>query len=72
VAWVRRLLRTWVEEGRSVVVSSHLLAELAQVVDRVVIVDAGRRVAETEVGSLAPGDSLEAMFFAATGGDGDA
>jgi ABC-2 type transport system ATP-binding protein len=53
VAWVRQLLRTWADEGRTVVVSSHLLAELAQVVDRVVVIDAGRRVAETDVGSLA-------------------
>jgi ABC-2 type transport system ATP-binding protein len=53
VAWVRQLLRTWADEGRTVVVSSHLLAELAQVVDRVVVLDAGRRVAETDVASLA-------------------
>ena len=35
VAWVRRLLRAWADEGRTVLVSSHLLAELAQVADRV-------------------------------------
>jgi ABC-2 type transport system ATP-binding protein len=53
VAWVRRLLRAWADEGRTVVVSSHLLAELAQVVDRVVMIRAGRLVAETDVSSLA-------------------
>lgn len=31
VSWVRRLLRLWANEGRTVVVSSHLLAEVAQV-----------------------------------------
>jgi ABC-2 type transport system ATP-binding protein len=53
VAWVRRLLRTWADDGRTVLVSSHLLAEVAQVVDRVVIVAAGRLITETEVAALA-------------------
>jgi ABC-2 type transport system ATP-binding protein len=53
VAWVRQLLRAWADEGRTVLVSSHLLAELAQVVDRVVIIRDGRLVAETEVAALA-------------------
>ncbi len=52
VAWVSRLLRTWADQGRTVLVSSHLLAEVAQVVDRVVIVAGGRLVTETEVATL--------------------
>ncbi|MBI2711118.1 MAG: ABC transporter ATP-binding protein [Actinobacteria bacterium] len=52
VVWMRRLLRTWAGQGRTVVVSSHLLAELAQVVDRVVVIRGGRLVAETDIGSL--------------------
>lgn len=52
VAWVRRLLRTWADQGRTVLVSSHLLAEVAQVVDRVVIVAGGRLVTETAVATL--------------------
>jgi ABC-2 type transport system ATP-binding protein len=52
VTWVRRLLRTWADEGRTVLVSSHVLAEVAQVVDRVVIIQAGALVAETDVTAL--------------------
>jgi ABC-2 type transport system ATP-binding protein len=52
VAWVRHLLRAWADEGRTVVVSSHLLTELAQVADRVVVIRDGRLVAETDVASL--------------------
>jgi ABC-2 type transport system ATP-binding protein len=55
VSWVRRLLRIWADEGRTVVVSSHLLAEVAQVVDRVVIVRDGVLVAETETTDIADG-----------------
>ncbi|MBA2386154.1 MAG: ABC transporter ATP-binding protein [Acidimicrobiia bacterium] len=52
VSWIRRLLRTWADEGRTVVVSSHLLAELAQVVDRVVIIRDGTLVTETDIADL--------------------
>jgi ABC-2 type transport system ATP-binding protein len=52
VAWVRQLLRVWADDGRTVVVSSHLLAELAQVVDRVAIIREGTLVAETDVADL--------------------
>ena len=52
VRWVRRLLRIWADEGRTVVVSSHQLAEVAQVVDRVVIIRDGTLVNESDVADL--------------------
>jgi ABC-2 type transport system ATP-binding protein len=72
VVWIRRLLRAWADEGRAVLVSSHLLAEVAQVVDRVVVIHEGKLVADQELaqGAIAP-ESLEAMYLAVTGGDGD-
>ena len=42
IAWLRNLLRGLAAEGRSVLISSHLLSEVAQTVDRVVIVDHGK------------------------------
>lgn len=53
VTWVRHLMGSWADEGRTVLVSSHVLAEVAQVVDRVVIVRDGMLVAETDVADLA-------------------
>ena len=53
VRWVRQLLRTWADEGRTVLVSSHQLAEIAQVVDRVVIVRDGTAVVDEDVAALA-------------------
>jgi ABC-2 type transport system ATP-binding protein len=41
VAWLRGLLRARAAEGRTVLVSSHVLAEVAQTVDQVVIVSGG-------------------------------
>lgn len=52
VAWLRGLLRTWAREGRCVLVSSHLLTEVEQVVDRVVIIKDGRLVLQGSVGEL--------------------
>jgi ABC-2 type transport system ATP-binding protein len=52
VTWVRRILRVWADEGRTMLVASHVLAEVGQVVDRVVIIRAGRLVAETDIAEL--------------------
>lgn len=52
VSWVRQLLRIWADDGRTVLVSSHLLAELAQVVDRVVIIRGGALVKEADLADL--------------------
>ena len=44
VAWLRRLLTDWAAQGRTVLFSSHLLAEVESVADRIVIIDHGRVV----------------------------
>ena len=54
VNWVRQLMRIWADEGRTVVVSSHLLAEVAQVVDRVVIIRDGTLITETDIADMTP------------------
>ena len=52
IAWLRGLLRGLAGEGRTVLVASHVLGEVAQTADHVVIVNAGqaplRRAAATE------------------------
>src|SRR5215216_2830890 len=42
VRWLRRFLRGFAEQGRTVLVSSHILAEVAQTVDQIVIINRGR------------------------------
>jgi ABC-2 type transport system ATP-binding protein len=42
IAWLREFLRYLAGQGRTVLVSSHLLAEMAQTVDDVVIISGGR------------------------------
>ena len=55
VRWLRGLVRGLAGEGRTVLVSSHLLAEVAQTVDRVVIIDRGRLVAQSTPAALTAG-----------------
>ena len=52
VHWLRRLLRGLAAEGRTVLVSSHILSEVAQTVDSVVIVNHGRLVAHSSLAEL--------------------
>lgn len=44
IAWLRGFLKALAAEGRTMLVSSHALSEVQQIVDRVVIVDHGRLV----------------------------
>lgn len=55
VHWLRQLLRRLAGEGRTVLVSSHILAEVAQTVDSVVILDRGRLVTQSTLGELTAG-----------------
>ncbi|BCL15406.1 ABC transporter ATP-binding protein [Micromonospora sagamiensis] len=52
IAWLRGLLRDHARSGGTVLISSHLLAELAQLVDDVVIIARGRLVRATSLAEL--------------------
>jgi len=74
IRWMREFLRDRAAAGRTVLLSSHLMGELAETVDDVVVIDRGRIVSR---GTLAEviGDhrTLEDAFFALTSaGSGDA
>lgn len=49
VRWLRSLLRGWADEGRTVLISSHLMTEMQTVADRVVVIGRGRLVADLTV-----------------------
>jgi ABC-2 type transport system ATP-binding protein len=52
VLWVRKLLTGLAAEGRTVLLSSHLMSETALIADHLVIVGRGRLLADTSVGEL--------------------
>jgi ABC-2 type transport system ATP-binding protein len=49
IRWVRRFLRELARQGRTVLVSSHLISEMALTADRLVVIGRGRLIAETSV-----------------------
>jgi ABC-2 type transport system ATP-binding protein len=53
IAWLRGLLREYARSGRTVLFSSHALAEVEQLADQVVIVSAGRLAAQGTLAELA-------------------
>ena len=53
--WLRGFLREQAARGRTVLVSSHVLAEMAQTIDHVVVVNRGRLVTQGPVGDLTGG-----------------
>jgi ABC-2 type transport system ATP-binding protein len=69
VHWLRVLLRGFAQRGGTVLVSSHLLAEISQTVDQILIIDRGRLVASTRLDELAGrGQTLEDTYLELTAG----
>ena len=63
---IRSLIRT-LGGKRTVVLSTHILPEVSQVCDKVVIINDGRIVVEDQLANLTRGRSLEEVFIAAIG-----
>lgn len=73
IRWIRLFLRDQATQGRTVLLSSHLMGELAETVDDVVIIRKGRIVADGTLEQITgEHPNLEAAFFALTdeGGQG--
>jgi ABC-2 type transport system ATP-binding protein len=67
IHWLRIFIRRFADKGGTVLISSHVLAEVAQTVDRVVIIDRGRLVATVGLDDLARrGETLEDTYLALT------
>jgi ABC-2 type transport system ATP-binding protein len=55
VRWIRGLLRRLADEGRTVLVSSHLMSEMEQTADRLVVIGRGRLIADATTGEILRG-----------------
>jgi ABC-2 type transport system ATP-binding protein len=64
IRWIRNLLRHLAAQGRTVLISSHLISEIAHTADDLIVIGRGRLLAQTTVAGLsARGTSLEDAFF---------
>jgi ABC-2 type transport system ATP-binding protein len=72
VRWIRDLMKSLAAEGRTVLLSSHLISEMALTADHLVVIGQGRLLADSTVTELtAGGRSLEEAFFALTSGSAE-
>jgi ABC-2 type transport system ATP-binding protein len=67
IRWLRDVLRLLADHGRTVLVSSHLMGEVAALADDVVVIDEGRVVFAGELGAFVAAGSLEDRYLAAVG-----
>ncbi len=70
IRWIRSLLRGHADAGGTVLLSSHLMAEVAEIADDLVVIAAGHVVAAGTIPQVTGGySSLEDAFFGLTGGE---
>ena len=61
--WLRDLVRAFADDGGTVLLASHVLSEVRQVADDLVVVGQGRVVAEGPLDELLHGESLEDFYL---------
>ncbi|HEY9473145.1 MAG TPA: ABC transporter ATP-binding protein, partial [Mycobacteriales bacterium] len=61
VLWVRQLIRSLAAEGRTVLVSSHLMSEMQHTADHLVVIGRGRLIADAPINEVIAGSSLNAV-----------
>ena len=72
IRWIRVLLKNLASHGRTVLISSHLISEVAQTADQLIVIGQGRLLAQTTVAELsARSTSLEEAFFQLTDGSAE-
>lgn len=64
VLWIRRLMRSLAAEGRTVLVSSHLMSEMQETADQLVIIGKGRLVADAPIADVIEASSQNAVKVA--------
>lgn len=52
IAWLREFLKNYADAGNGVFVSSHLLSEMAQMADNIVVIGKGKLIADTSMSEL--------------------
>jgi ABC-2 type transport system ATP-binding protein len=55
IAWLRQFIRDYAKDSRGVLVSSHLLSEMSQMADNVVVIGKGKLIADTSIDELVSG-----------------
>jgi ABC-2 type transport system ATP-binding protein len=62
IAWLRDFLKAYADKGNAVFVSSHLLSEMSQMADNVVVIGKGKLIADTSIQKLISGSGHSGVF----------
>src|SRR5215469_18814377 len=63
IAWLREFIKAYADRGNAVFVSSHLLSEMSQMADNVVVIGKGRLIADTSISDLISGSSHSSVLI---------
>jgi ABC-2 type transport system ATP-binding protein len=63
IAWLRDFLKDYADAGNAVFVSSHLLSEMSQMADQIVVIGKGKLIADTSIQDLLAGSSHAGVFI---------
>ncbi|MFF8781765.1 ABC transporter ATP-binding protein [Streptomyces sp. NPDC015140] len=61
VRWVRELMRSLADEGRTILVSSHLMSEMQETADHLLVIGRGKIIADAPIEEVIAGSSLTAV-----------
>jgi ABC-2 type transport system ATP-binding protein len=62
ILWIRNLLKGLAAEGRTVLVSSHLMSEMALTAEHLIVIGRGRLIADTSVEEFTRSAARDAVF----------
>ncbi|HJQ08306.1 MAG TPA: ATP-binding cassette domain-containing protein [Candidatus Saccharimonadales bacterium] len=65
IAWLRNFIKDYADAGNAVFISSHLLSEMAQMVDNVVVIGKGKLIASAPMQELLSGNAHSSVFVRA-------
>jgi ABC-2 type transport system ATP-binding protein len=63
IAWLRKFIKDYADEGNAVFVSSHLLSEMAQMADNVVVIGKGKLITSTSISALIASNGHAGVFI---------
>jgi ABC-2 type transport system ATP-binding protein len=62
IVWLREFLKSYADDGNAVFVSSHLLSEMSQMADNVIVIGRGKLIASTSIKKLLAGNTKSSVF----------
>jgi ABC-2 type transport system ATP-binding protein len=63
IVWLRDFLKSYVDKGNTVFISSHLLAEMSQLADNVIVIGKGKLIASTSIKKLVSTNSKSSVYI---------